>query len=277
MQKIAERHGFKIATKRELAERVAFRCSKPDCRAPTHGPVEDETGSSNVGVASHIHAASPGGPRYLAEQSEEERTASTNGIWLCAICGKKIDDDETSYPADLLRAWKVMAEHSAKQEQGKPVSVEARGPIPAAKLSYRSTRAQNQNPLSPSVHSYQLFALLTNVGKIRIDDWLLEVDVPKAFSEVGILQGWVIGALSQGKHLHLERKSRAKEEPFLANRVMTLPVLCTVSTHFVAERPYLLDLPVVIRAHVDGVLINELRFPARELFEARDLPNGAAK
>jgi hypothetical protein len=50
---------------RVLAQRVANRCSNPDRRAITSGPQEDESKAVNLGVAAHITAASPGGPRPI--------------------------------------------------------------------------------------------------------------------------------------------------------------------------------------------------------------------
>ncbi len=58
------RDDFPNAMKRALPERVNFCCSKPDCRAPTSGPQADASKAVNVGVAAHITAAAPGGPRY---------------------------------------------------------------------------------------------------------------------------------------------------------------------------------------------------------------------
>lgn len=115
-----DRDDFSEETKRRLGERVNLQCSTPECRAPTKGPHTDDSKASNVGVAAHIHGASKNGPRYRVEQTSEQRKSIENGIWLCRICDKKVDGDEARYPAELLRAWKVMAEHAADQQLGKP-------------------------------------------------------------------------------------------------------------------------------------------------------------
>jgi hypothetical protein len=60
----------------------------------------------NVGVAAHITAASPGGPRYDESLPQEERRGASNAIWLCHICAKLIDSDIPRFPTDLLRKWK---------------------------------------------------------------------------------------------------------------------------------------------------------------------------
>lgn len=70
----------------------------------------------NVGVAAHIHAAAPRGPRYLASQTTIERRSSSNGIWLCQRCGKLVDNDELRYTADEIRKWKLEAERRTLDE-----------------------------------------------------------------------------------------------------------------------------------------------------------------
>jgi hypothetical protein len=61
------RDDFSEDIKRALAARVANQCSNPDCRAVTSGPQTDPSKAVNVGVAAHITAASPGGPRHDPE------------------------------------------------------------------------------------------------------------------------------------------------------------------------------------------------------------------
>ncbi len=84
-----------LGVKTILAHRAGFRCSKPSCRALTVGPSDERPDArTNVGVASHITGAAPGGPRYDSSLSGEDRRSVTNGIWLCQTHGKEIDDDE---------------------------------------------------------------------------------------------------------------------------------------------------------------------------------------
>ena len=58
------RDDFTEDVKRVLANRVGHECSNPDCRASTSGPQADSTKALNLGVAAHITAASPRGPRF---------------------------------------------------------------------------------------------------------------------------------------------------------------------------------------------------------------------
>jgi hypothetical protein len=65
-----------------------------------------------TGEAAHIHAAAPGGKRYLESMTPGERSDITNAIWLCRTHATMIDRDEVTYSADELRTMK--REHEAK-------------------------------------------------------------------------------------------------------------------------------------------------------------------
>lgn len=114
------RDDFSEATKRLLANRVGVRCSNPNCRKPTSGANTDPNKITNIGVAAHICAAAPGGPRYDSAMTEEERKSSHNGIWLCQSCSKLIDSDPTAYSKDLLHGWKRLAETTSALELERP-------------------------------------------------------------------------------------------------------------------------------------------------------------
>jgi len=105
-----KRDDFPPKVRQLLAESVGQVCSKPDCRAATSGPSTKPDGAVRVGVASHITAASPGGPRYDDSLTQKQRQSKENGIWLCQIHGKMIDDDPDRYGVDLLKRWKAEAE-----------------------------------------------------------------------------------------------------------------------------------------------------------------------
>src|SRR5215475_12149129 len=113
------RDDFLEAIKRTLAARVNNCCSNPDCGAQTSGPQVDAAKALNVGVAAHITAAAPGGPRYDATLSPHERADISNGIWLCQTCAKLIDNDAVRFNAPLLRDWKTKAEERALHLVGK--------------------------------------------------------------------------------------------------------------------------------------------------------------
>lgn len=107
------RDDFSAGTKELLAKRVGFTCSNPECRQPTSGPQANPLGVVNIGVAAHISAASPSGARYEEDLSTEQRTDSSNGIWLCQTCAKLIDNDPIRFSRVVLEGWKRAAERSA--------------------------------------------------------------------------------------------------------------------------------------------------------------------
>lgn len=113
------RDEFSASVKETLAARVGFSCSNPQCSAPTSGPHLGSAKAVNVGVAAHICAASPEGPRYDPVQSQEERRGIDNGIWLCQTCAKLIDSDVAAFTPAVLQGWKRQAEAEARLRLGK--------------------------------------------------------------------------------------------------------------------------------------------------------------
>jgi hypothetical protein len=83
--------------------------SRPDPGSPEQ--------AINTGTASHIRAASPGGPRYDPAMTSEQRRSAKNGIWLCAKCARIIDSsDGEAWPVAQLEWWKRDAERAAARD-----------------------------------------------------------------------------------------------------------------------------------------------------------------
>lgn len=116
------RDEFLVQVTKVLAARSGHVCSNPLCLAPTSGPSSTEDKAVSVGVASHITAAAPGGPRYDASLTSDQRSGVDNGIWLCRICGTLIDADPSRFPVALLRQWKTDAEQRATSALGRPAA-----------------------------------------------------------------------------------------------------------------------------------------------------------
>lgn len=114
------RDDFAAATIGTLARRSGYRCSRPDCRASTSGPATKQDRAVNLGVAGHITAAAPGGPRYYGSLTGEQRRDIANAIWLCQSCRKLVDSDTNRFSVEELRQWKAAAEASAGRELGTP-------------------------------------------------------------------------------------------------------------------------------------------------------------
>jgi hypothetical protein len=108
MVSVSARDDFTPATLRQLAQRSGYMCAYPGCRQLTVGPSEDrKSGLTMVGVGAHITAAAQGGPRYDGNMPPEERASESNGVWMCQIHGKQIDDNSSRHNADDLRRWKA--------------------------------------------------------------------------------------------------------------------------------------------------------------------------
>ena len=122
------RDDFPADVIRMVSLRAAGRCANPGCGAPTTGPQVDSAKAVNVGVAAHITAASPGGPRFDSALSSEQRRAIDNAIWLCQTCSKLIDNDPVRYPERLLRAWKSAVEAAALNAVGKTAGAQPATP-----------------------------------------------------------------------------------------------------------------------------------------------------
>ncbi|NEV01356.1 NACHT domain-containing protein [Bradyrhizobium uaiense] len=107
------RDDFKKDTVLQIAKRAGWLCSFPTCRTPTVGATSDGEGEINIGTAAHICAAAPGGPRYDAAMTPEERSSAKNGIWMCRDHGKAIDSPDPQFTVALLREWKRQAENES--------------------------------------------------------------------------------------------------------------------------------------------------------------------
>jgi hypothetical protein len=107
----AGRDDFSQPTLRLLAQRSGYICAYPDCRQLTIGPSDDRvSGVTMVGIGAHITAASSGGPRYDVSLTAEERVGEANGVWMCQLHGKQVDDNASRHTAHDLRRWKAQHE-----------------------------------------------------------------------------------------------------------------------------------------------------------------------
>ena len=106
MAKNSNRDEFSAPTKRLLEKQSGNHCSNPSCRRVTSAASSDGQTVMSIGEASHITAAAPGGPRYDATLTSEERKSPENGIWLCKDHAKAVDSKDPHFTVELLKAWK---------------------------------------------------------------------------------------------------------------------------------------------------------------------------
>lgn len=81
-------------------------CSKPVYEE------EMQRQEGNYSNIAHINAASPGGPRFDADQTPEERSSIDNLMLLCLECHKLIDTNPDDFPAKMLRTQKTEREQA---------------------------------------------------------------------------------------------------------------------------------------------------------------------
>jgi len=199
------RDDFPAPTIEQLARRVGFCCSNPGCQRPTSGPRDDPEKSINIGVAAHITAASKGGPRYDENLTPAERQSITNGIWLCQVCAKLVDNDPSRYTVEVIRDWKEAAEALARGrlEQATPRHNEPTLLIPAAMpeaswLSYisRSTtfsgRRDQMSLLESFMGAQETFSWWIITGPAGAGKSRLALELSEA-----VKGGWYAGFLSR--------------------------------------------------------------------------------
>lgn len=123
---MADRDDFSSKVRQAVALRAGYFCSFTECGQLTAGPSgESSMATAQVGIAAHICAAAPGGPRYDASMTPEERAHIDNAIWMCATHATLIDRDEVTYPVDALKKMKVAHEAriaAAVREKGRLVA-----------------------------------------------------------------------------------------------------------------------------------------------------------
>lgn len=107
------RDDFTKETKEIIAKRAGYLCSNPSCRKPTVGAALGHDRFVSIGVAAHITAAAPGGPRYDPSLTPDQRKHQSNGIWACEDHAKLIDSDSVHFTVEMLRKWKRASEIQA--------------------------------------------------------------------------------------------------------------------------------------------------------------------
>lgn len=137
---LPDRDNFPQAVRRVIGERVNYHCSNPQHRVGTTGPRSESDKSITLGVAAHITAAAPGGPRHDASLSPEERASASNGIWLCQNCAKLIDNDVTRFSSTTLRQWKAAAEQLALDNIGRDALFDRESVPPIAVVTMTAPR-----------------------------------------------------------------------------------------------------------------------------------------
>ena len=100
--------GPSVATVKRLFAVSGNRCAFPGCEER----LVDEAGGSIMGEVCHIKAKSSDGPRYDAQQTDEERHGFGNLVLLCPTHHARVDRDPDKYTVEKL--LEIKAQHEAR-------------------------------------------------------------------------------------------------------------------------------------------------------------------
>jgi hypothetical protein len=119
------RVNFLKKTRRLAAQRAGYRCSFPGCGRVTIGPGPTPDTVFETGKASHVYAASAGGPRGQGALTEDELRSIRNCIWLCPTHADLVDLHRGDrFPASVLYGYRDLHESRVSREIGDVPSVE---------------------------------------------------------------------------------------------------------------------------------------------------------
>ncbi|MDW3197469.1 MAG: hypothetical protein R8G66_34145 [Cytophagales bacterium] len=111
----------------------------------TIGPSAEAPDSvNNIGEAAHITAAAPGGPRYDATLTAEQRKDISNGIWLCGTHARMIDRDVVTWTVAHLQEVKRRHEEIVLETIG----------IPQERHSFKATIKKQSSSITPKEFAY---------------------------------------------------------------------------------------------------------------------------
>ena len=163
------RDDFSQGVRHHLARSVNYHCSK--CYAPTAGPFSGGGRSITTGVAAHICAAAPGGPRYNESMTPEQRSHYNNGIWLCAAHGPLIDHDWPRYTVEQLRETKRRAEQTATDNLEQARVQATMQPVLDGNLEWRAPTLGDSRPGYAGLHHvvFRLGGARKERGRVYID------------------------------------------------------------------------------------------------------------
>ena len=154
------RDDFSAEVKRTLAARAGHRCSVRD--KATSGPGDTPELALSDGVAAHITAASPKGPRFDASLSSEARRSAENGIWVCTRHGREIDAATSAFSVEVLCGLKKIREERASRElQERKDPDDQTGLL--VEFPYAATRYKLFEVLAPQAYTFPTTSALRDL------------------------------------------------------------------------------------------------------------------
>ena len=101
---------YKTKDVKKLFALSGNQCAEPSCNRK----MISGDGNNVLGEIAHICAASPEGPRYDQDMTDDERRSFQNLILLCDEHHKMIDNPDTvkNFPASIIKEWKEKHEEA---------------------------------------------------------------------------------------------------------------------------------------------------------------------
>lgn len=253
------RDDFSKATIDNLGKRVGFRCCNPACRKLTTGPRSDGHQSVNIGVAAHITAAAPGGPRFDPNLAEEQRGSAGNGIWLCQSCGKLVDNDPARFSIDKLLDWKRRAEEAARAE----VEGHRRPPLDAAaeiEVSFKKTKIESER------HDYELQVRLVNRGTESLGRYHVDVEMPaRVINRPDNHHLYVRDRSSRDTAFFRGTSEQYGGDIFPGDSKLVMPISYFVDDSIYRDQCGLFDLPIKVVLYRSGLSPISVEIPFADL------------
>jgi hypothetical protein len=160
---------FSDATRHHLARSVNYHCSK--CSAPTAAPYSGGGKSITTGIAAHICAAAPAGPRYDPNMTPSQRRHYDNGIWLCAAHAPLVDQDWPRYTVEELKAMKQRAEAKAAADLDLAAQQARLEPILDGQIEWHAPAANETRPGFQGLHHavFRIGGTRKQRGRVYLD------------------------------------------------------------------------------------------------------------
>lgn len=174
----------------DITLKKLFALSGNECAFPgCHAPIVDDDSGIVVGEICHIKGKSPNGPRYDANQTDEDRNGYDNLLVMCNPHNKIVDHRQTrdQYPEERLRQFKEKHEARFKSSVVQPALLqrfinkfrELLPPITPSmiRLAVSFLRSRTERPED----EYQLKVRCSNVTESELEDFRLEIEVPSGY------------------------------------------------------------------------------------------------
>jgi hypothetical protein len=110
------REDFPVSVVRAIAQKAMYICARCLCLT---GYSTTEGKARTIAEGAHINAASKKGPRASPKLTAKYLKSAANGIWLCKVCHKVIDDDPSRFDLDTLKRMKTDHEEVIRRIVGK--------------------------------------------------------------------------------------------------------------------------------------------------------------